>query len=135
MRCGWILLLLALVAKSTAVWAERLGGEAFTDPGIFWQSVPSDWIQMPIKPEAEAQHADLAITLDQQLYPSLLPLIQTFAETHGLTIAVTRGTCEISAGLLLRKAADIGGFCCAPGRMDRLPGLRFHTLAIAAVSR
>jgi signal transduction histidine kinase len=35
--------------------------------------------------------------------------------------------------MLSRKAADIGAFCCAPGITDRLPGLRFHTLGIAAV--
>ncbi len=134
MRYGWILVLLAVVAKSTVVYAERLGGEAFTDPDFVWQSVSANWIQGLITPEAEVQHADLVITLDQQLYPSLLPLIRAYAKTHGLTIAVTKGTCGISAGLLFRKAADIGGFCCAPGRMDRLPGLRFHTLAIAAIA-
>jgi ABC-type phosphate transport system substrate-binding protein len=96
--------------------------------------VPSDWIEKPVAPEAEAQHADLAISLDQQLYPYLLPLIDKYAKQHGLTIAATKGTCGISAGLLFRKAIDIGGFCCAPGETDRLPGLRFHTLAIAAIA-
>lgn len=46
----------------------------------------------------------------------------------------TKGTCEISADLLFRKAIDVGGFCCAPAGTDRLPGLRFHTLAIAAIA-
>jgi phosphate transport system substrate-binding protein len=134
MRYGWIFGLLALPASSTGVCAEKLGGEAFTDPAFVWQSVPSDWIQRPIVPGAEAQHADLAISLDQQLYPYLLPLIDKYAEQHGLTIAATKGTCGISAGLLFRKAIDIGGFCCAPAGTDRLPGLRFHTLAIAAIA-
>ena len=44
------------------------------------------------------------------------------------------GPCGISRGLLFRKTVDIGGFCCPPGRTDRLPGLRFHTLAIAAIA-
>ncbi|MCG6860378.1 MAG: hypothetical protein LJE70_03720 [Chromatiaceae bacterium] len=134
MRYGWILGLLALATISTKVCAEKLGGEAFTDPAFVWQSVPSDWIEKPVAPEAEAQHADLAISLDQQLYPYLLPLIDKYAKQHGLTIAATKGTCGISAGLLFRKAIDIGGFCCAPGETDRLPGLRFHTLAIAAIA-
>jgi ABC-type phosphate transport system substrate-binding protein len=62
----------------------------------------------------------------------ILPLIQKYAKQRGLKIAVKEGTCGISAGMLDRKAIDIGGFCCPPGRQDRLPGLRFHTLGIVA---
>lgn len=134
MRHKWILAVLALAAYSTPADAQRLGGEGFSDPDSVWQSVPSGWIQRPIAPEAEAQHADLVISLDQQLYPYLLPLIDDFAKKNGLTIATTKGTCGISAGLLFRKAIDVGGFCCAPGDSDRLPGLRFHTVAIAAIA-
>jgi phosphate transport system substrate-binding protein len=134
MRNRWIFAVLALAAYSTPASAERLGGEGFSDPDIVWQSVPSGWTQRAITPEAEAQHADLVISLDQQLYPYLLPLIDEYAKKHGLAIATTKGTCGISAGLLFRKAIDIGGFCCAPAESDRLPGLRFHTLAIAAIA-
>jgi len=134
MRYVRILGLLALAAGSTKVCGEKLGGEAFADPAFVWQSLPSDWIEKPVVPEAEARHADIAISLDQQLHPYLLPLIDKYAKQHGLTIAATKGTCGISAGLLFRKAIDIGGFCCAPADRDRLPGLRFHTLAIAAVA-
>ena len=131
-----ILLVIALVAKSIVANAgsEGLGGASFGNPGRVWQSVPSDWLQQPITPELEVQDADLVISLDQQLYPYLLPLIEAYARTHGLTIAAKKGTCGMSAGLLLRKAIDIGGFCCPPSDADRLPGLRFHALAIAAVA-
>ncbi len=80
------------------------------------------------------QNIDLLISLDQQQYPSLKPLIQQFAQQHNIHISVSDGTCGISAGLLSRKQADIGGYCCPPGAGDRLPGLRFHTLGIAAIA-
>lgn len=40
----------------------------------------------------------------------------------------------MSSGMLSKKSIDIGGFCCAPGMTDRLPGLRFHTVGIASVA-
>lgn len=129
-----IFLLFAYLAQSTAVCADRLGGEPFGAPCIVWQSVHPGWIERPITPTSKVKDADLVITLDQQLYPFLTPAIQTYANTHGLTIAVSNGTCGISAGLLRKKAVDIGGFCCAPRPRDRLPSLRFHTLAIAAIT-
>ena len=133
-RYLWLLVVLTLALKSTAIYAEKLVGEAFTDPSLIWRSVTPDWVLQPITPDAALQHADLVVTLDQQLYSSLFPLIQTYAKTHGLTISVTKGTCGISRGQLFRKAVDIGGYCCPPGLTDRLPGLRFHTLAIAAIA-
>jgi ABC-type phosphate transport system substrate-binding protein len=36
--------------------------------------------------------------------------------------------------MLSKKTIDIGGFCCAPGMTDRLPGLRFHTIGIASIA-
>jgi len=50
------------------------------------------------------------------------------------TIAVSDGTCGVSAGKLRRKEIDIGGFCCPPGQLDRLPGLIFHTLGIGSLA-
>jgi len=110
------------------------GGLAFTDPTLTWREVPPDWITQTVRPQPGAPEADLTITLDQQLYPALLPLIQQYAAKRQIRIAVREGTCGISAGLLSRKAVDIGGFCCPPRSMDRLPGLRFHTLAIASIA-
>lgn len=76
----------------------------------------------------------MVITLDQQLYPMLKEKIQAFARENRLNIAIQKGTCGISAGALKRKEADIGGFCCPPGKVDRLPGLRFHTLGISSLA-
>lgn len=93
--------------------------------------MPEDWRQAPI---TTPEPVDVAIALDQQLYPALLPFIREFAASRGLKIAVSDGTCGLSAGALADKAADMGGFCCPPGVTDRLPGLRFHTLGIAALA-
>ncbi len=77
---------------------------------------------------------DLQISLDQQLYEVLLPLIRDYGRRHELNITVRQGTCGISSGLLARKELDVGGYCCPPGSVDRLPDLRFHTVAIAAIA-
>jgi len=111
---------------------QLLGGRAFTAPGV---TIPmgADWEAQGITHKTESP-VDLAVALDQQLYPALVPLIKTFAQKHGVKIAVQNGTCGISAGLLSGKAADMGGFCCAPALTDRLPGLKFHTIGIGALA-
>jgi hypothetical protein len=134
MRNILISILLVCLVQTTATDAQEIRGPAFTDPGVIWQKMPPGWITQPIQTEPEVSAAKLAVTLDQQLYAPLLPLIQRYATKHGVKIAVGEGTCGISAGLLRRKAVDIGGFCCPPALTDRLPGLRFHTLAIGAVA-
>jgi ABC-type phosphate transport system substrate-binding protein len=96
--------------------------------------MPEDWIKNPIQYDKWAENADIAITLDQHLYPALLSIINTYARENRLKIAVKEGTCGISSGLLIRKSVDIGGFCCPPGEIDRLPGLRFHTVGIGALA-
>ncbi|MDQ7073804.1 MAG: substrate-binding domain-containing protein [Gammaproteobacteria bacterium] len=95
----------------------------------------AQWIKQGIQYKKDVpSDVDLLVSLDQQQYPALKKLIQQFAQQHQLNISVSDGTCGISAGLLSRKQADIGGFCCPPGAGDRLPGLRFHTLGIAALA-
>lgn len=74
-----------------------LGGLASTDPTLTWREVPPDWIAQTVRPEPGAPEADLTITLDQQLYPALLPLIQQFAAKRQIRIAVREGACGISA--------------------------------------
>jgi ABC-type phosphate transport system substrate-binding protein len=76
----------------------------------------------------------VAVTLDQHLYAALLPLIQSYARNHRLNVAVKEGTCGIATGLLARKMADVGGFCCPPAKSDRLPGIEHHTVGIAALA-
>lgn len=112
---------------------KGLGGPAFTDPSQI-MDMPDAWKKQPIKHDSSIGSADIVITLDQQMHPSLLPIIQKYAREHNLRIAINKGTCGISAGMLARKVVDIGGYCCAPGVTDRLPGLRFHTMGIAPLA-
>jgi phosphate transport system substrate-binding protein len=106
-------------------------GEAFSDPS-YHVAMPRDWVTKSITYDswAEKQDADIAISLEQDVYQTILPLIQRYAKQTGLKIAVKEGTCGIAAGMLAKKTVDIGGFCCPAGKEDRLPGLRYHTLGI-----
>jgi phosphate transport system substrate-binding protein len=97
-------------------------------------TMPDDWAQQPINRKDHPAGTDLVLSLDQYMYPSLLPLINQFASQKGLNIVIKEGTCGISAGKLKDRKADIAGFCCPPGETDRLPGLKFHTLAIASIA-
>jgi ABC-type phosphate transport system substrate-binding protein len=112
---------------------EKLGGKPFTEPAK-QIDMSDEWKKSPVKYSEWAKGADIAVTLDQHLYPALLPVIKKYAREHNLDIAVQEGTCGISAGMLIDKAVDIGGFCCPPGLTDRLPGLKFHTLGIASLA-
>lgn len=121
------------MAKAEHDFIEGLAGPPFSDPSVM-QEMPEDWEKRPIKYKDSAGAADLVITLDQQMYPALEPIIQEYASKQGLKIFVKNGTCGLSAGMLSHKEADIGGYCCAPGVTDRLPGLRFHTLGISSIA-
>jgi len=128
-------LLWVFVFFSSNVFADDLPGMAdiaFTNPTVV-ASMPDEWVKQGIRYETE-QTVDLALTLDQQLYPILMPFIQEFAAREQIKIAIEEGTCGVSAGALARKTVDMGGFCCPPGDIDRLPGLRFHTIAIGALA-
>jgi len=109
-----------------------LAGPLFTEPRTTFP-MSEQWRQRPIR-HATSEPVDLTVVLDQQQYPALLPLIQEFRSRHDLQLWTSEGTCGTSAGALSRKLADIGGFCCAAGKADRLPGLRFHTVGIGPVA-
>lgn len=129
-----ILILAITVLMITTASANEmlLGGRAFTPPD---KVIPmgDGWAGQGVT-HTTPQPVDLAVALDQQLYPSLGPMIETFAKERGVTIALQNGTCGISSGLLSEKTVDIGGFCCPPGATDRLPGLKFHTIGIGALA-
>jgi hypothetical protein len=112
---------------------NNLRGLAFSDPTQVYE-MSDEWKKQPIKYDPASANADLAVTLDQHLYPHVVPIIKQFATKHNLKIAVNEGTCGISAGMLSRKVVDIGGFCCSPGATDRLPGLKYHNVGIAALA-
>ena len=120
--CGAIVIIALLTPRVRGEAEESLRGEAFSDPHITID-MPADWSRKPIKYEKWAENADLAVTLDQHLYPALLPIINQFAHEKNVRIAVNEGTCGISAGLIVRKAVDIAGFCCPPAGTDRFPDL------------
>lgn len=94
--------------------------------------MPAEWIKTPITREPGAPGMDISIVMDQDIYHTLRPLIGKYAKEHNLKIALKEGTCGIVAGMLGRKTTDIGGFCCPPGKEDRLPGLKYHSLGIVA---
>jgi len=124
-----LFLLFALPACASG----KLSGRAFSDNSKVVE-MPEGWVLKTISPDATAEKADLHLTLDQHLYPALLPLINEFASNENLKISVKEGTCGISAGMLARKQVDMGGFCCPPGAADRLPGLEFHTIGISSLA-
>jgi hypothetical protein len=110
---------------------KGLYDKPFTDPSQRTE-MPAEWVKKKITYERESENADVTIVLDQDIYHTILPIIQKYGREHNLRIAVKEGTCGIAAGMLSRKEIDIGGFCCPTGKEDRLPGLRHHTLGIVA---
>ncbi len=108
-------------------------GEVFSDPSKV-AAMPEAWIKSPIKYATEWGNPDVTVVLDQDIYHTLLPLAQKFAKENNLKVYFKEGTCGIAGGLLAAKAVDIGGFCCPPGKEDRLPGIRYHTLGLVAIA-
>ncbi|QWR76559.1 substrate-binding domain-containing protein [Candidatus Magnetomonas plexicatena] len=112
---------------------DPLRGAPFSDnKKIFKMS--DEWMKAPIKYESWAKGADIAVALDQQIYPALLPLIREYEKQNGLKIAVEEGTCGIAAGAVSKKTVDISGMCCPPGEIDRLPGLKYFNLGIGSLA-
>ena len=133
-----LLLFMAFLAGAAAIAHDadnNLRGETFTDPSKQFP-MPGDWIDKRIVYEREAERADadLSIVMDQDIYYTLLPIIQKFGKDNNLKIFVKEGTCGSASGMLGKKSVDMGGFCCPPGAEDRLPGLQFHTMGIVAIA-
>ena len=126
-----MMIFLSIFVASAAAPLSGTRGEVFTDPSYI-MPMPEQWIKKAITYEKEAGRADLLIVMDQDIYYTLLPIIQKFGRDNNLKIVVKEGTCGIAAGMLASKTADMGGFCCPAGKEDRLPGLRFHTMGIVA---
>jgi phosphate transport system substrate-binding protein len=137
-RMAFLLSLISLLIFLTTVYGERslshgLRGPAFSDPNRQVQ-MPLSWEKKSITHDSSFGNIDLAVNLDQQMYRILMPTAKEYAKNYDLQIAVTDSTCGNSAGMLRRKMIDIGGYCCAPAEVDRLPGLRFHTTGIAPIA-
>lgn len=127
------LLLFSLLLNANVYALDEFTGLEFSDPSLV-AKVPDGWREKPFTFEKWADGADLVVSLDQHLYPVLSGFIKDFARSKGIKIAVKEGTCGISSGILRRKAADMAGFCCPPGKDDRLPGLKYHTIGMLPVA-
>lgn len=135
-----IVLLLAFVLSGlhpisapAAEVSKSMAGPEFSNPDKR-ASMPKSWRDQAIQYEPADRGSDLVVSLGQQTYPALHKVVRKFASEKGLRITIKKGTCGISAGKLVRKTVDIGGYCCPPGDTDRLPGLRFQTVAIAPIA-
>jgi len=130
----WVpIVLLSLWSSVSIAGSDSLMGPAFGDVSQVVE-MPAGWKEQPVEYAPDLGQVDLAINLDQQMYRILAPRVREYADRKKLRIAISDSTCGNSAGLLSHKRIDIGGFCCPAGETDRLPGLRFHTLGIAAVA-
>lgn len=106
------LISVAILLSAQAQASEPLTGPPFTDLSEF--RMPPEWEEKPIQYEEWAGKAEIAVTLEQDVYRMVLPLIKKFEKETGIIVAVKEGTCGISAGMLSRKVVDIGGYCCPP---------------------
>lgn len=130
------LILLHLLLSPALLSADSpptLRGKAFTDPDDLF-IISEGWVKKPITHEQGEEKADIVIALEQDVYQTILPLIQGYGKAHGLNIVVKEGTCGIAAGMLSRKSVDMGGFCCPPSKEDRLPGIKYHALGIVSIA-
>ncbi|MBF0146615.1 MAG: substrate-binding domain-containing protein [Magnetococcales bacterium] len=136
-RFGLCSLLLLFPAMNRAM-AEHpvpniLKGTAFSNPEeITKQS--EEWLQQPIRYQARDQGVDVALLLDQNIYPGLLPLVENFAKENNIKVSVREGTCGPAAEGVMRKEVDIGGSCCPAAKIDRPPGLQWHTVGISPMA-
>lgn len=131
MYCCFTFALLLSPVANAQVDTSELRGKPFSDPAEILP-MPAAWSSLPITYDKEVADADVSIVMDQDIYHTLLPLIKKYASDHKLKIAVKEGTCGIASGQLRKKKIDSGGFCCPPGKEDRMPGLKYHTLGIVA---
>lgn len=140
-RAGEFFLTMAILATCVlpARWAnasppdmeEQIRNKAFTNPADK-ASMPPDWVERPIQYLDEAKGADLTIVLDQDIHHTFVPIIHRFATANKLKVFAKEATCGIAAAMLIKKNTDMGGFCCPPGKEDRLPGIQVHTIGIVA---
>ena len=131
------LISLSLVMQSALATEQddlsELRGKAFTKPSYI-VPLPDEWQKKPIKYPASFGPVDIAVALNQQLFTHLEPLIREYGKKKDLKIKIVDTTCGSAAGHMFNKEVDIASFCCPPGKIDRLPGIRFDTLGIHPVA-
>lgn len=121
------------LAPGRSIAADERRSRAFSDPTVAME-MPDEWVSQPVEHDPTIGKADIVINLNRQVYQALYPLIKEFEKKEGLKVAFTKGTCGISAGMVKKKSADIVMLCCPPGKIDRLPGIEFHTLGIMSLA-
>jgi phosphate transport system substrate-binding protein len=129
-----VLVVLTAAQPSHAEVHNHLKAEDFSDHEQL-ANVREDFLQQAIKYDDKvAADVDVVISLDQQTYPALHEVVGEIASSKGIKVAIQQGTCGVTAKKLLNKQVDIGTFCCPPGATDRLPGLKFHTVALSPIA-
>ncbi len=128
-----VILLLSVGKSGLALDKSTLRGKPFTDPSQVMEVNPDDALKS-ISRGSDGKDVDLVVDLNQQLFPFLGPVIEEYARQNALKITISEGTCGKSAGKISKKEVDIGGFCCPPAVMDRLPGIKYHTLGISPLA-
>ena len=113
--------------------AADLQGKTFQDH-TYVKKMKREWVNKSITYDKKIKNADLVLSLGQQTYPALAPLVKKMAKERGLNVVIQKGSCGKTAKKLKRKAVDVGAFCCPPMKKDRLPGLSFHTIGIAPIA-
>ena len=127
------LLLIGVSANAADNNAESLQGPTFSDH-MYIKPMKQAWVDKTVTYDEKNQDADLVLSLGQQSYPALHELIEEMAGKRGVKVKIEQGSCGKTAKKIKRKEIDIGAYCCPPMKGDRLPGLEFHTIGIAAVS-
>ena len=114
--------------------AKQLKVEKFSDPAQI-ANISKEFLDKAIKYEKKVDlDVDVVISLGQQTYPAIHKAIENIAKAYNIKISIQQGTCGATAKKLLKKTIDIGTYCCPPGKTDRLPGLKFNTVAIAPLA-
>lgn len=107
--------------------------ESFSNPD--YVANPSvGFLEKAIKYDKKVGDVDVVISLGQQTYPAFHEFVERIAKEKGIKVAIQQGTCGATAKKLLKKSVDIATYCCPPGKTDRLPGLKFNTVAIAPIA-
>lgn len=129
-----ILLAITLTSLSHAETSNHPNSHAFSDPD-YEATMHDGFVETAIHyGDKVATDVEVVISLGQQTYPAFHEIVEMIAAQQGIKVDVQQGTCGATSKKLLKKSVDIGTYCCPPGELDRLPGLKFNTIAIAPVA-
>ena len=132
--CLSILSSFVVPSASYAEAARSSKSNAFSDPDYI-ATPKKGFLEQAIQYDKKvADDIDVVISLGQQTYPAIHKIVEDIAKENGIKVAIQQGTCGATAKKLLKKSVDIATYCCPPGKTDRLPGLKFHTVAISPVA-